>query len=465
MSYLKPVVVASTMLVASLSAPAFANHMNYAATPQSQAFNNIASLADRNSPTSDVPGFNWEKRITVGGLLNVDAVYSQRGWADPFASLFGSSDFEAPPFSSESAHGSDIVVNNANLFVDAKINDATKAHIGIAYTQRPGELGSRRDLLENVVATVIGSADISGSIFGNDENLRLNSINIASHADFAVDEAYITFNDCSSPFYLQAGRKFTSFSTYNPYPITYTLTQLLAQTNEEVLEAGYMSNDGWHGSIYAFNGPLSGKVSNASNLTSRINNYGVDFGYKSQYNNIDYALGAGYVKDVRDSNFVSHQIANSLVIGGASFSPFFPVSTQSAGAYSLHADMNNGPFVLDADYVAAVRSLVVNAPSFVSGNRVWAYGLEAGYGFDSMGYGSKASVGYQRSGNGGLLNMARYRVLADYTVEVSRNAKVTLEYAHSKDYKASEFVDGGWQFDSATNNSTNTASLRIGVAI
>ena len=420
MRYLKPVVVASTMLVASLSAPAFANHMNYAATPESHALNNIASIADRNSPKSDVPGFNWEKRLTVGGLLNVDTVYSQRSW-----NFFATPDFEVPNFAANSVHASDIVVNNANVFLDAKINNVTTAHIGLAFTQRPGDQGSTLEA---------------------DETYNIQVKSGIQSPDLSVDEAYLSFNDCSSPFYLQAGRKFTSFANYNPYPITYSLTQLLSQTDEEVLELGYMSNNGFHGSLYAFNGPFSGQV--GASDSSRIRNYGVDLGYNAQYDNIDYNLGLGYVKDIRDASFVSQQL-----------NFFVNADSRSAAGYAIHADMNNGPLVVKGDYVAAVRQIIAASPS---NTRAWAYGLEAGYGFDSMGWGSVASVGYQRSGDSFFLGMPRSRVLADYTVEVSKNAKVTLEYTRSQDHKASVVDTSGYN---ATNNRSNTATLRIGVSL
>lgn len=469
MSYLKPVVVASTMLVASLSATTFAGHMNYAAVSQPSAATNLVVGVGRNSPVSDVSCFNWEKRIFVGGLLNVDTVYSERGWADAGASVIGgASDFETPPFSSHSVHGSDIVVNNANLLFDAKVNSATTAHVGIAYVQRPGEFGSD-DLISQGFVFGVPASPVSSDVHAEQ---YWGGYNSSSPASFFIDEAYITFHDCSSPFYFQAGKKFTSFSDYNPYPITYSLTQLLAQTNEEVLEFGYMTNDGLRTSIYAFNGPLSGMVTNASNLTSRINNYGIDVNYASQYDNINYTVGAGYVKDIRDSSYLSHRISNNQVLQG--FASSYLV--RNAGGYALHGHMNNGPFVLSADYVAALRQLLdtvefaddIGVPEVDT--RVWAYGLQAGYGFDSMGYASNASLGYQRSGNGSMFGLARYRILADYTVEVSKYAKVTLQYTHSRDYKASDIIampdeNCNYEIGHATNNTTNTATLRIGVAI
>lgn len=416
MSYLKPVVVASTMLVASLSAPVFANHMNYAATPQLQASTNLTALANRNSPISNVSCFNWEKRIFVGGLLNVDAVYSGRDWNASVAP-----GFRVPSFFSDSAHGSDIVVNNANLLVDAKVNDATKAHIGLAFTQRPGQ---------------------SSFISDRDDSQK---------AQLDIDEAYITFNDCSSPFYLQAGRKFTSFGNYNPYPITYSLTQLLSQTDEEVLEFGYNSNDGLHGAVYVFNGPLSGLVNGNADVT-RINNYGVDIAYSAQYDNISYNIGADYVKDIRDATFVAGQLSGS--------------NSRGAAGYALHGDLSNGPFSLSGDYVTAGRQILVSG---IVDSRAWAYGLQLGYGFDSMGYASNASVGYQHSGDSLFLPIPRSRVLADYTIEVSKNAKVTLEYTHSQDHKPSLPLFGLATtmlcHENGTNNTTNTATVRIGVAI
>lgn len=439
MSYLKPVVVASTMLVASLSVPAFANY-NYAADPHSQASNNLMLIAERNSPRSDVSCFNWDKRIFVSGILNVDAVYSERAW-----NFFQTPNFLTPDFSTDSVHSSDIVVNNANIFVDAKVNSVTTAHVGLAYTQRPGQFNRN-----------------GFSFSGGDDYESPSDYVAVNDPSLGIDEAYITFNDCSSPFYFQAGRKFTAFGNYDPYPITYSLTQLLSQTDEEVLEFGYTSNDGLHGALYVFNGPESGRVFYNHDHTkeqhvesSRINNYGVDFAYSAQYNNLDYNIGVDYVKDIRDTTFIAGQDLTGTVQDDGS---------RSAPGYAVHADLTTGPFTVMGDFVTAGKQLVVFHPHAdeYSKTKAWAYGLQAGYGFDSMGWGSNASIGYQHSGDAFFIGMPHSRVLADYTVEVSKNAKVTLEYAHSQDYKAGVKVDDDTH---GTNNSTNTATLRIGVSV
>jgi hypothetical protein len=126
--------------------------------------------------------------------------------------------------------------------------------------------------------------------------------------------------------------------------------------------------------------------------------------------------------------------------------------------------MNNGPLVVKGDYIAAGREIIALQPKF-SSTKAWAYGLEAGYGFDSMGWGSVASLGYQRSGNSFFMSIPRSRILADYTVEVSKNAKLTLEYTHSQDHKASAIKTDGYGYYKGTNNGSNTATLRIGVSL
>ena len=421
MSYIKPVVVASTMLVATLSVPAFADHMNYATTMQPQGVTvDYNQVIGRNSPVSNTvsPTVAWEKRIFVGGLVNGDLTYAERGWNSSVAN------FTVPDFNANAKNSDTITLNNANLFVEAKINDFTKGHVGLVVKQRPGQLT-------------------------NDMGLD-------------VDEAYATFSDfCQSPFYLQAGRKFTSFGNYDPYPITYSLTQLLTETDEEVVELGYVSTDGFHGAIYAFNGPNSEK-------NNRINNFGADLGFNAQYDNILYNVGIGYVKDIRDSQFLVAQLSNSNFPANVSGPDLSDAISQQAGGLSLHADVTSGPFEGRADYVQAMRQIIAsdgNGDVYDNlGTKVSAYGLRAGFGFDSIGYVSQFALGYQHSNKGWFLGMPRERILADYNVTLNQNTKVTLEYAHNKDYNQNVVLTSDTSVH-GQNSSSNVATVRVGVAL
>ncbi len=445
MSYLKPVVVASTMLVASLSLPAFADHANYTSTtvtehanytstvqPQGGVVVDYTKVIGRNSPTYNTmaPQASWEKRVFVGGLVNGDLTYAQRGFN---SDTLG---FRLPDFAEQSVHADTITLNNANLFIDTKINDFTTGHLGLVITQRPGE------------STVSSSA-------------------------LKVDEAYATFNNfCQSPFYLQAGRKFTSFGNYDPYPITYSLTQLLTQTDEEVIELGYVSTDGFHGALYAYNGPRSQK-------DNRINNFGADLGFNAQYDNVLYNVGIGYVKDIRDSQFINAQLDNKNAIPGVVYVPqTYPVGTYSntlpdaftrqTGGLALHADVSSGPFELRADYVQAMRQLIADY-DIDNGTKAEAFGVRGAFGFDSAGYVSQFGVGYQGSQGSRFLGMPKDRVLADYSIEVNKNVKVTVEYAHNKNYSKGRINDGSStttaSYATPNGGTSNVATVRVGVAL
>jgi len=420
MSYIKPVVVASTMLVASLSLPALANHINYATTIQPQGVAvDYNQVIGRNSPVSSTisPIPAWEKRIFIGGLVNGDLTYAERGWNPNIPG------FLVPDFNESAKNSDTITLNNANLFVEAKVNDFTKGHVGLVIQQRPG--------------TQLNT------------NLALN-----------VDEAYATFSDfCQTPFYLQAGRKFTSFGNYNPYPITYSLTQLLAQTDEEVIELGYVSTDGFHGALYAFNGPNSQR-------NNRINNFGADLGFNAQYDAILYNVGVGYVKDIRDSQFLVAQLSNNNFPD--TWDELDDATSQQTGGLALHGDVTSGPFELRADYVQAMRQIIVhdyNGDRYDNlGTKVSAYGVRAGFGFDSIGYVSQFALGYQHSNEGWFLGMPRDRVLADYNLTLNQNTKITLEYAHNKDYNQNVVLTSDTNVH-GQDSTSNVATIRVGVSL
>jgi hypothetical protein len=153
--------------------------------------------------------------------MNVDARYGNRG---PLGIV--------PIFSTcEDSH--EINVNNANVFVDAAINHCVNAHIGFAY------VADSVNLFDTGLHTVADFSPIT-------ESVRSDKGSVFAGGEVSVDEAYITIRDfANTPLYFRAGKMYLPFGVYhNPYPITYSLPQLLSQTRATAVELGFVCNWG-----------------------------------------------------------------------------------------------------------------------------------------------------------------------------------------------------------------------------
>lgn len=427
MRYLKTGVALLVAVGLSTTAVAHPKHRTTVESDMSKTY----AMIDHNTTQSSGRGFGWTKYITVSGLLNVDATYASRGWnatTPGFLPAFpGGQDPSNTADSSDVPHASDIAVNNANLLFDARINHFTTAHVGLVYQDRVGP---------HVGSLVNGESVIEKDATECYDKSRLQS-------PVHVDEAYITLANFSrEPFYLRAGREFVPFGTYDsPYPITYSLPQLLSQTNATVVQLGYATSN-IHLAGYAFNGVKSGATYGfPTSLVSRVRNYGVQLAYLGAYKDVAYHADVAFIRDIRDATF--NAVSIDEIAGGCdnANSP-----TRRAAGMSAHVDLRRGPFDFKLDYVTALRHVYEDDSV---DTRAWAYALLGGYTFHTYDYVSKVHVGYERAGQSGMNIIPKYRILADYNVVLGRHTEATVQYVHNKD-----FSDG---------ETSNVVNLRLGV--
>lgn len=359
--------------------------------------NQSGVLASQPSAAND-----WFKRITITGLLNVDASLSSRA---PVASSTSGS---GTRFASGSS--SDISVSNATLFIDAVVNRWVKAHIALNY---------------------------------NDGGIRTAGFG-ANNSGVTLDEAYATIADFAKyPVYFRAGREYTPFGTYNRYPITKSLTQLLEQTQATVAQVGFVAASGFSGSVYAFRGTREvGK-------NPRVNNFGAQIAYANNFNNVSVNANVGYVYNMLDANY----IASALPTGGY---------TDRVGGLAVHVGAKSGPFDGAVDYVTALRDTSTTDLTF-KGKKAqpYAVGVDVGYSFPVMGRDSRVNLGFQHSGeaaNVGLTGMPENRYLIGYNVEAMKNVNLGFQVYHDSNYSRSERSGGA----AAESNST-TGVIRLGV--
>lgn len=388
---------------------------------------------------SQLPLKNWQDRVTVSGLANVDLMWSSK---IPSA---GTAAATTGRFPLSSNGYSDVAVSNANLFVDAEMNCYTTAHIGLNY-------------------------------YGNTPRMndipRYNTNTAGAGRTFGVDEAYVTIsNFAETPVYFRAGEQYLDFGTYDRFNITAPMTQQLSATNYPSLTLGVNTASGFNGSIYTFRGinTVAGAVVPAGSAVGKfsLNNGGLHLGYMGGASGMEYKLALDYISNWFDVNNVR------AAMGAAGY-------TSRVGAWSAHGSMVYNQFDGAVDVVSAasranVADFTYNAVGgTTTGAKPGAWGLDLGYSFSTSGLPSRVGLGYQHSWQAlgiasalnGALPLNRWQ--AQYGVEIGRNTDLTLQVVNDKDYATTNTgtaVAGGGVLGAkaGSGRSSTTGILRLGV--
>jgi hypothetical protein len=423
-------VVASMVVLGGLSTSAFATPFDInSACPTC----NPANVADTSALTTanyiltqNQPGgfyqCGWFDRIFLSGRINTDAYLSNR--APIFTGFFGQQ---------VTSRSSDLILNNANLFVDAVVNDWVKANVGLVYSSLVGVPGA------------VGAYQIPNSLFVRRPIPAGN-----------LDTAYITVaNPSCTSVYLRVGKEYIPFGLYDPYGfLNDNPTQLFAETNATVAQLGVIAS-GFYASVYAFNG--NPRVIDQGD-TRRIQNGGGNIGYGFANCDVKAKLDAGYLANVADTNLLSSYYTNFLVAtpSGTSFVPGLP--NKKVPAWNISAAINVEQFDLSAAYITTTRSVADPFSSFGDGTfadlgkaRVW--GVEAGFTFPVADHQSRVAIGYQKTNH--LVNLLqKYRYYADYIVNLAEWFDLGVAVTRDHDYNTDQ---GG------TGDKSTTGRLRFSV--
>lgn len=464
---LKPIVAAvSSMffigLIAGGSAYADVSSDSSAVQPQLDAMQaklaQMQAIIDQNSSGTGIPTSpDWFNMISVSGLINVDGIWSNR--TPQFVAVpitpFGPTVFAVNHYGP--GHSTDLQLSNADLFVDAQVNDWTAAHIGLNFQDNQDG-----DNFDNSVHT------------NNTDDSYSRSQIISAPASPILDEGYITFgNFTQSPIYFRVGRQYVNFGDYDRYAVVPTFTQLLTETNETAATLGFVDVSGINASLFGFRGAVN---ANQFVNTQRTNNYGANIGIANNYSNFGYNFQASYLYNIDDVDFIDQSYTFPLVSNAIG-----PVTLNKVGGMSVDGRFNTGPWDFAADYFWALQSFNPGAIAFVhtngniSGASPRALYVGAGYCFYILDHTSRLGLDYQRSwqavavgvgpvvlaapvlpfGFGaGTPGLPKQRYEGNYTVNVSKNTDVGLDLFDDRDYGTNQ---GG------TGKSAFTGVVRVGV--
>jgi hypothetical protein len=426
--------IVSTLILLGLSAPVLAAGF-YRIDASSirdvmrDRVNREDIILDQNQPGGFDQPCGWTCRINVSGWINADAYLANR----PPVFLTLNPDIALPITDNQfpvllpsgGSRSSDLLVNNANLFVDARVNNWVTANASLVYSSLTAIPGSQ------------GFYGIANSLF------VYHPVASGTVVTRSIDTAYATIgNFQASPIYFRAGKEYVPFGHYDPYAFVQSEnpTQLVTEINAPTAQLGFIIPNGLYGSVYTFAG--NPKLSDGGS-TRRIQNGGVDLGYGFKLFNSKLNVDAGYIANIADSNFLSSYYLNQLIEGTSV--PGLP--NQKAPAWDVNADAQFGPFDVSGHYVATTRALMnpillgaggsppLPFPASLGKPKVW--GVEAGLTFPTVAHQSRVAVGYQQTSHLATL-LPKRRIYVDYMVNMAKWFDLGIALFQDRDYSLGE---------------------------
>ena len=185
----------------------------------------------------------WNDRITISGVIEVEAGFSNADFNDE-----GTDDVDE----------SDIVLATFELGIDAEIHNHVSGHVLLLYEE--------------------------------DEN----------DGDIAIDEGYITLDGKPAlPLYFKAGQFYLPFGQFESHMITDPVTLDLGETNQSAVQIGF-ANDVIEASLAIFNGDID-EVDDDNTIGS----YAANIIYslpEDTVANVELTAGVSFISNLADSD-------------------------------------------------------------------------------------------------------------------------------------------------------------------
>ena len=258
-----------------------------------------------------------------------------------------------------------------------------------------------------------------------------------------LNDAFIIVGDFNrSPVYSTIGQMYVPFGTYSSVMVSAPLTKAFARTKARAFLVGFQQQcpNAFYASIYAFKGD-----SHAS-ATSRINNGGVNLGYRfSTAHNFNAELGAGYLANIADAVGMQYTGNQPSFNGFGGPNPYGSEKiVHRVPALDLRGRMSVGEDIdFIAEYVGVTTDFNPNDLAFNNvGARPWGLNTEAAYTFRVLDKPTSLGVGYSQAREALALGLAERRISAVLNTSIWHNTIQSLEFRHDINYSQSSTATG-----------------------
>lgn len=264
--------------------------------------------------------------------------------------------------------------------------------------------------------------------------------------DLEVDVASITIANAErTPFSFTAGQTYVPFGAFETGAISDPLTLEIGETRETIARIGFETR-GWSGSVFAFNGDVD------ADAEDDVDQFGANLGFTAEFGeDANAAVGISYISSLGDSDSLQDVLITT--------SP-----GTHTGAWSAFANVNLGSWTFIGEYLSATEEFGVGTLAYNgSGAKPSAWNLEMDYGFNIFGRPASIAFAYQGTDEALGLGLPETRYLLAASTELDDNTTISLEWAHDRDYGASDTattVDG---VITGTGNSADTITLQLAV--
>lgn len=310
-------------------------------------------------------------------------------------------------------HGNDFNLTDAELDMQALVNDWFLGFITFAYDCTPTSSGNR--------------------IF---------------NSNVFVDNGFITLGNLNKiPYYGTIGQVYVPFGQFDSYLISDPMNKTLFRTKARSLTLGYQSLDvdGPYAALFGFRGPTRrGKFepdATSRKFSSHINTFGLNAGYNYSVGAISGLLGGSVITNV--ANSLGMQATGGRIFRGFAASSATQVLNHRVPGYDLRAEIYYQPFSFITEYSGSARSFSPRDLTFNgSGARPAAYHLEAVYKFDMFRRPTNVALGYGRSFESLALNVPQRRAAITLNTAFWKNTLASLEYRHDVNYSRDDTASG-----------------------
>lgn len=260
----------------------------------------------------------------------------------------------------------------------------------------------------------------AGTSFVSNSNYRF------ANSRIYLNKAFVTIGNFEkSPIFATIGQFFVPFGAYSSVMVNDPLPKLLARTKARAIQIGYHNRMGknlLYGAAYIFRGDSH------TSAASRINNGGLDLGYKFDAGEISGSVGASLIANLADS--AGMQI-------GAGLQNAEKIH-HAVPAYDLRGTLSVGKYVdFIGEFVSALRTFDGNDLIFNRHSaQPWAYNFEVSRSFTILNdKPSSIGLGYGQTGQALGLGLPESTVAFVFNTSLMRNTLESLELRHNTYYR------------------------------